>query len=152
MSHTIKPNQASDLLNQQMEDKAVNQSAAIPVIEEHIHIDKQIVEKGAVRLSKKVYEEDVAVNVPLIHEEHDIDRVTINQVIDTAPVVRYEGETMIIPVLREEVVVQKRLVLVEELRITKKLVQTQSTQQVTVRKEEVIVDRTETGRVNPDSL
>ena len=152
MSHTIDPSQAPNSANQRLEDTSVSQSAALPIIEEQIQVGKQLVEKGVVRVSKKVHEEDVTVNVPLIHEEHDIDRVAINQIVDTPPSVRYEGETMIIPVLREEVIVQKRLVLVEELRITKKLVQTQSEQHVTLRKEEVIVDRTDTGSVNPAAL
>jgi uncharacterized protein (TIGR02271 family) len=123
------------------DDKSAQQSAAIPVIEEQINIEKRVVESGVVRLSKKVYEEQVTVEVPLIHEEHDVERVEINQYVDQAPAVRHEGATMIIPVLREEVVVQKRLVLVEELRITKKLVQTKQKEEVTLRKEEVIVER-----------
>ncbi len=158
MNQNTEPNQSPEFLNQYREqnqfreDTTINQSAAIPIIEEQIHIDKQLVEKGVVRLSKKVYQENVEVDVPLIHEEHDINRVPVNQYIDAPPAVRYEGETMIIPVLREEVVVQKRLVLVEELHITKKLVQTQSHQQVTLRKEEVVVDRDQTGNSRLNSL
>lgn len=157
MNQNTEPNQSPEFLRQYRDedlhraDTAVNQSAALPIIEESVRIDKQLVDKGVVRVSKKVYQENVDVDVPLIHEEHDINRVPVNQYIDTPPAVRYEGETMIIPVLREEVVVQKRLVLVEELHITKKLVQTHAREQVTLRKEEVVVDRDETGsaRHNP---
>jgi uncharacterized protein (TIGR02271 family) len=141
MSHNIEPNQDAQFNRHTFEDKGAQQSAAIPVIEEQIHIEKQVVESGVVRLSKKVHHEQVTVEVPLIHEEHDVERVEINQYVDTPPAVRHEGATMIIPVLREEVVVQKRLVLVEELRITKKLVQTKQQEEVTLRREEVIVER-----------
>jgi uncharacterized protein (TIGR02271 family) len=158
MNQNTEPNRAPESINQIREDSqyrqdtAVNQSAAIPVIEEHVHVDKQLVEKGVVRVSKRVYQENVDVDVPLIHEEHDVNRVPVNQYVDTPPAVRYEGETMIIPVLREEVIVQKRLVLVEELHITKKLVQTQSHQQVTLRKEEVVVDRDESMNARPGTI
>jgi stress response protein YsnF len=48
---------------------------------------------------------------------------------------------MIIPVVREVLVVEKRLLLVEELHVTKTQVQKQETQHITLRKEEVIVER-----------
>jgi uncharacterized protein (TIGR02271 family) len=141
MNQNIEPNQNREYNRQNFEDKTSQQSAAIPVIEEHVHIEKRVVESGVVRVSKKVHNEQVTVDVPLIHEEHDVERVAINQYVDTAPAVRHEEGTMIIPVLREEVVIQKRLVLVEEIRITKKLVQTTTQEEVTLRKEEVVVDR-----------
>lgn len=141
MTQITEPTGYSDDARQAFDDQTSRQSAVIPVIEEQIHIDKQVVESGLVRISKKIHEEEVTVDVPLIHEEHDVERVQINQIVDEAPAVRYDGATMIIPVLREEVVVQKRLVLVEELHITKKLVQTKHKEEVTLRREEVIVDR-----------
>ncbi len=134
-------NRESEYERHSFDDKASQQSAVLPVIEEQVHIEKRIVESGVVRVSKKVHEEKVMVDVPVIHEEHDVERVEINQYVDEAPTVRYDGATMIIPVLREEVIVQKRLVLVEELRIKKKLVQTKKQEEVTLRKEEVIVER-----------
>jgi uncharacterized protein (TIGR02271 family) len=148
MNQQIEPNQDPDYNRHRFEDRASQQSAAIPIIEEHLNIEKQVVESGVVRVSKKVHHEQVTVDVPLIHEEHDVERVEINQYVDTAPAVRHEGGTMIIPVLREEVVIQKRLVLVEELRITKKLVQTTKKEEVTLRKEEVVVERNSLR--NPD--
>ena len=114
----------------------------IPVVEEQVHIDKQVVESGSVRITKVVSEQEVPIDIPLMHEEHDIKRVPINQYVESAPPpVRYEGDTMIIPVVREVLTVQKRLLVVEELHVTKSQVQTQESQQVTLRKEEVRVER-----------
>jgi uncharacterized protein (TIGR02271 family) len=141
MNPTTNSNQDSEYGRHTFDDQTSQQSAVIPVIEEQIRIEKQVVESGVVRVSKKVHEEQVTVDVPLIHEEHDVERIEINQYVDEPPAVRHDGATMIIPVLREEVVIQKRLVLVEELRITKKLVQTKKQEEVTLRKEEVIVER-----------
>jgi stress response protein YsnF len=59
---------------------------------------------------------------------------------------------MIIPVLREVIVVEKRLLLVEELRVTKHQVLKQETQQVTLRKEEVNVERVANHQANEQQL
>lgn len=48
---------------------------------------------------------------------------------------------MIIPVVQEQLVMQKRLVLVEELRVRKQVVETHQPQSVTLRKEEIDVKR-----------
>lgn len=120
----------------------IQDSGVIPVMEEQLIVDKRVVEKGRVRISKKVRETDETVNIPLVQENVQVERVPINQFIAEAPPpVRYEGNVMIIPVLREVVIVEKRLVLVEELRVTKQQTQTQETQKIRLRKEEVNVKR-----------
>ena len=137
MNGSENPN-AQEPDNHQVE----NQPLTVPVIEEQLLVDKQVVEKGRVRISKRVRETDETVNVPLVQENVSVERVPVNQyVAEAPPPVRYEGNVMIIPVLREVVVVEKRLVLVEELRVTKEQTQTQETQKIRLRKEEVEVKR-----------
>ena len=46
-----------------------------------------------------------------------VERVPVDQFVDEAPQVRTEGDVTIIPVLEERYVLEKRLVLVEELHI-----------------------------------
>lgn len=113
----------------------------IPVIQEEIVVDKYIVEKGKVRVSKRVSEYEEIVDEPLFHEEVKVERVPVNKFIDAAPQVRQEGDTLIIPVVQEQVIVQKRLVLVEELRVRKELVETHQPQTVTLLKEQVEINR-----------
>jgi len=57
------------------------------------------------------------------------------------PPVRHEGNTMIIPLLEEVLVVEKRLMLREELRVTRTQTEFHAPQQVTLRREEITVDR-----------
>ena len=115
----------------------------IPVIEEQVHIEKEVVETGTVHVSKKVHEEQVQVDLPLLYEVSDIRRVEVNRFVDTPPpAVRQEEQTTIIPVLREVLV--KRLLLVEEIHITKIEQQEPVQQEVTLRREEVQVERRET--------
>jgi uncharacterized protein (TIGR02271 family) len=122
-------------------------SRVIPVIEEQLQVTRGVVETGRLRVTKQVHEEHQEVTAPTVREEIEVQRVPVNQYVDVAPpAVRYEGETMIMPVLREVLVVEKRLLFVEEVHITKRQVQADTTQPVTLRKEEIIVER-----VNPNS-
>ncbi|GHA57886.1 YsnF/AvaK domain-containing protein [Pontibacter akesuensis] len=130
--------------------EANTESETIPVVEETVRVGKEIVETGKVRISKRVHESEVDVELPTVHEEIDVQRVPVNMPVeDTPPPVRYEGDVMIIPVLREEVVVQKRLVVVEELHVTRKRTQTNETERIVLRKEEVNVDRVDNTNHNP---
>jgi uncharacterized protein (TIGR02271 family) len=132
---------------QSFNDQRSGEPSVIPVIEEQLRIGKKVVESGRVRISKRVSEEKVTVNVPVVHEEVDIERVEVNQFVDAAPEIRYEGETMIIPVLKE--VVEVRLMLVEELRVTRKKVESVDSQQVVLRREEVTVERDNRDAIPP---
>ena len=117
-------------------------SQTIPVVEEQLRVDKKVVESGKVHLSKKVVENETSVTLPLTEETYDIERVPVNKVVDEPPqAMRYEGNTTIIPVVREVLVVQKRYEIVEEIRLTKNVTQEQHTEQVTLRKEQVDIDR-----------
>ena len=122
-------------------------SKTIPVIEEQLRVEKKMVETGKVHVSKKVIEEETSVSLPITEETYDVQRVPVNQVVETPPPpVRYEGDTMIIPVLREVMVVKKQYEIVEEIRLTKQTQHHQETQQVTLKKEKVTVDRTGSNR------
>jgi len=133
--------------------ETARQSEVIPVIEERLQVGKKVVEAGSVRIHKTVHEEEVKVEAPVVVEKLDIERVPINQYVESAPpAVRYEGDVMIVPILEEVVVVEKRLVLVEELRITKRQEHTQVSQPVILRKEEVTIDRRDGDPVNPNPV
>lgn len=120
-------------------DTLPDKTLTIPIIEEQLIIDKEVKETGKLHIAKHITEETGTVTVPLMHEEHSIEHVPVNAFVDELPVVRQEGETMIIPVLKEVMV--KRMLLVEEIRITKHTVQTNEPQQVTLRKENVTIER-----------
>jgi uncharacterized protein (TIGR02271 family) len=110
----------------------------IPVIQEFVHAGKQKVETGRVVATKSVRDEVADISVTLDRDEVSIERIPIGKFIESAaPESRYEGETLIIPVVKEELVIQKRLVLVEEIRISKRKAKTEFSDQVTLRKEEV---------------
>ena len=116
----------------------------IPVIQEHATIHKEVIETGKVRIRKTVKEDKAVVNLPVVNESYDITRIPVNSVHDNPPpAFRYEGDTMVIPVVKEVTVMIKRYEVVEELRITKKLTETPLMQEISLRSEEVHVERTD---------
>lgn len=123
------------------EIEAHDRTVVIPVFEEEAFLDKKIVETGKVRLSKRVSEHEELIDEPLRREEVSVERVAVNQYVDEPPQVRHEGDVLIIPVVEEKLVVEKRLVLIEELRVRKQIVETHQPQSVTLRKETVDVSR-----------
>ena len=150
--HAVSPGSGADLPPRKNDH--VREQQVIPVWEEQVQVEKQVVETGRVRISKKVQQEEVTVDVPLTSVEHRVERVPVNQFVEAPPAIRYEGDTMIIPVLEEVVVLEKRLKLVEELHVTTLHTQTSATQQVTVQKEVVTVQHSndnQTGQVNPEA-
>jgi uncharacterized protein (TIGR02271 family) len=125
-----------------MEQQTHEPNTIIPVIEEQLHISKVWQETGRVQVSKTVTEEAVDYNVPVNQEEVIMERKPINQYVDTAPAAsRYEGDTLIIPVLKEVLVVEKKLMLVEELHIRKRNTEQIITGSETLRKESVEINR-----------
>jgi uncharacterized protein (TIGR02271 family) len=120
-------------------------SNKVPVLEEHIRIGRQFVETGHVTIAKKVLLEDVTLDVPVSHEEVVVERKEINQYVsEVPPASRQEGDTIIISVFKEVVVVEKKILLVEEVHITKRLIESSLPIIDTIRKEEVTVTRTPT--------
>lgn len=113
----------------------------IPILAEQLQIARQKVLTGGVRVHKTVAERTETVNQPVFQEQVNVERVAVNQFVESAPPVRYEGETMIVPLLEEVVVVEKRLVLREEIRITKTSATVNQSQDVVLRREEATLER-----------
>lgn len=128
-----------------------SQPMVIPVIAEFLRIDKQMVENGRVVLHKTVHVESQTVDVPLLEEHLHVQRVAVNRYVDEAPPVRHEGDTLIVSIVREELVVTKRLFLVEELHVQKQVQTTHTPQIVELRREEVTYERTTTPPAAPSS-
>jgi len=117
------------------------EEAVVPIVQEELHIEKQKVETGRVRLTKTVQEREVMVTEPFMQEDIQIERVPVNRWLSEPASVRYEGDMMIIPVMEEVPVVEKRLRLKEELRVTKRQITSQRSEPVRLRTEDVRVER-----------
>ena len=115
----------------------------IPVIEEQIEVGKHRRETGRVRVARTRHEQVVHVDEPLEQEEIEVQRVPVDRVVAEPPPVRQQGDTTIIPVLEERIVVEKRLILREELHVTRHRRQSRYVADIPVRADEVRVERDE---------
>lgn len=126
-----------------------NGEIVVPLIAEEITIGKRVVDTGGMRVSKTVREDVQTINEPIIREQIEVERVEVNKYVETAPAIRYEGEVMIVPVLEEVVVTEKRLLLREEIRFVKRREEIANVQEVTLRREEISIE--EFAPENPDA-
>lgn len=115
----------------------------IPVTQEFITVSKEVVETGKVHIRKTVTEEEATVNLPLIQEGYQIERRPgSKELLTKYPPIRHEGENMIIPVVREVLIVEKRYEVLEEVHVIKTKTEVPHLQQVTLLKESVDIKRT----------
>ncbi len=110
-------------------------------IEEELRAGTREHQAGEVRVTKQVRTEREQVRVPKKHEEVIVDRVPVDEERTGAEI----GEDELsVPVVEEEVVVEKRPVVKEEIRIRKDVVEEEEIVEEDVRREEIdIEDQTE---------
>jgi uncharacterized protein (TIGR02271 family) len=113
----------------------------VPVLVEELDVQKRLVETGKVRITKVVHERETLVDEPLFHDKVAITRVPMQRVVDGPVPVREENGTTIISIVEEVLVVEKRLMLREEIHIRKQRIETHQPQRITLRSEEVQVER-----------
>lgn len=123
--------------------------ASIPVIEEKVRVERRKVETGRVAIIKKIQSREEVVDEPTISDEYRIERVPINKTVDGPVPVRRRGETTILPVMEEIVVIKKQLVLREEVHITKVRTEHHDPRRITLRRETVEVRQSRRGRPRP---
>ena len=113
----------------------------VPVLVEELEVQKRPVEIGKVRITKVVHERETTVDEPLWHDDVAITRVPIQRVVEGPVPVREENGTTIISVVEEVLVVEKRWMLREEIHIRQQRIETHQPQRITLRSEEVQVER-----------
>ena len=117
----------------------------VEVAEERAHVD--IVERvtGRVGVRTRTETVDETVEVSLESVGADVERVAVDRYLEEGepvPRARQEGDTWILPVLEEVVVVEKRLLLKEELRITQTGDRQDVSVPVTLRRQVAEIERT----------
>jgi uncharacterized protein (TIGR02271 family) len=113
----------------------------IPLVEETATAGKQEVVTGRVRVRTVTDTLEETAHADLRREDVEVTRVPIDKVVDTAPQIRTDGDVTIVPVLEEVLVVEKRLVLKEELHIRRRVGAESVKVPVTLRKQRAIVER-----------
>lgn len=112
----------------------------ISLVEEETHLDKREVSTGKVRIRTVVDQEKEIIGTCLHEDKVEVTRVPVGKVVDEVPTTRTEGDVTIIPILEEMLVVEKRLVLKEEIHVRRTTEVEKVQVPVVVRKQRAIVD------------
>lgn len=113
----------------------------VPLLQEELRIDKRSTVTGKVRVRSVVDSIKDIARATLADEHVDVARVPIDREVETAPSIRTEGDVTIVPVMEEILVVEKRLVLKEELHIRRSITHDDVEVPVTLRKQRAVIER-----------
>jgi stress response protein YsnF len=119
---------------------------AVPVTEERLEVGREVVDTGrTLRVRKQVEEVPAEVREPVATEVVEVERVPVGRVVSEPPQVRHEGDVMVVPVVEERLVTRKELVLVEEIRLSRRREVVEGRAEVVLRRERVLVERFDPG-------
>ena len=113
----------------------------LPLSAEEVAVTKRVVETGRVQVARITHEREQLIDELLAQQTADIERVRIGQPVDTMPAVREEGDTVVIPIVEEVLVVERRLFLKEEVRVRRVHSTQRHQESVTLRHQEAVVTR-----------
>lgn len=128
---------------------ASSDSLTIHLAWEELQVSTREVDTGrGVRLSTTVTERIEEVDQLLRHQDVQVERVVIDRIValDETPVMRQEGATLIVPIVEEVLVVEKRLRIKAEVRVTRVEREERHVERVPLKAEQLVVERFDEGR------
>ena len=125
------------------DERAADQTdeTVLPLLAEEVAVSKQVVETGRVQVARVTHEREQLIDELLTHETVEIDRTSIGRHVDTMPAIRNEGDTVVIPIVEEVLVIERRLLLKEEVRVRRVRSTERHQESVTLRHHEAVVTR-----------
>lgn len=131
---------------------SVDREATIPLVTERPVVSVRQAATGRVRITTRTEAFTDLVRAELKGMRAEMVRVPIDRALapgEPLPAPRTEGQVMIIPILEEVVVVEKRLVLKEELHISQEVTTETFETSVELRRQRAVVERLPAERANP---
>jgi len=110
---------------------------------EEVSVSRHEVAGDTVRIGTVTREHDHHIDESLTHTRVDIERVPVGRVIESVPPIREEGDTTVLPVVEELVVIERRLILKEEVRVRRVQVTERYQGIVAARQQDVAITRIE---------
>jgi len=121
--------------------KGAPDGATLQLASEELSVSKETIETGRVRVATRTREREALIDEDLARETVEIETVPIGLRIDAMPMARQEGDTTIIPIVEEILVVERRLFLKEEVRIRRVRTTERHKETVMLRYQEAVVTR-----------
>ncbi|MBC7801385.1 MAG: YsnF/AvaK domain-containing protein [Gemmatimonadaceae bacterium] len=124
----------------------------IPVLQETLQVGAQAVESGRVTVQTTVTEYDETIQMLLRREDLTVERVPIGRVVTETPPIRHVGDLLIVPVMEEVLVVEKRLMLKEEVHIRTTSSERMAQETVRLRTEHAEINQTGPAPSTPTAI
>ena len=143
MSRQSKETSAMSIDDEKREPKG-EEVTVLPILEETLHVSKRDVVTGRVRVRTVTDLSEERVRQELSGQHVEVERVPVDVLIErdaAPPEPRTEGDVTIVPILEEVLVVEKRLLLKEELRITRHRTTNVTEVAVPLRKQRAEIER-----------
>lgn len=118
---------------------------ALRLVAERARVSKRTVVTGRVDVRTVTETVQERVGATVDSQTVEVTRVPVDREVAEAPAVRTEGDTTIIPVLEEVLVVERRLVLKEEIRIRRITRSEDVETTVPLRRQRAVVERQDAG-------
>ncbi|MEJ1162003.1 DUF2382 domain-containing protein [Prosthecomicrobium sp. N25] len=122
-------------------DERRQATVKIPVAEEEMRVDKVVRTIGKVRVSTETDVTEEIARADLARETVEISETEVGEVVTSVPQVRTEGDTTIIPIFEERLVVERQLVLLREIRITRHTSRERVEVPVRLRRQKAVIER-----------
>jgi stress response protein YsnF len=113
----------------------------IPLVAEEVSVAKRQIVTGRVQVSTVTREREELVDELLAREQVEVKRVPVGRTLDEPPAMRTEGDTLIIPVVEEVLVVERRLLLKEEVHVRRVRATDRHQERVSLRRQEAVITR-----------
>jgi uncharacterized protein (TIGR02271 family) len=123
----------------------VVQEETLPLAEENLVLQRRTVETGTVRVRTVLQSREEVARAEIYRQAVSVEHVPINREIDEVPTPWEDGDILVIPVVEEILVVEKRLILREEVRVRRRREVDHIEQPVTLRTMEALVERHAVG-------
>jgi len=134
-----------------MDTRPDHHEASIPVVEEVASLSKRTVVTGTTTVDKHVHVHEQVISDTLRREGASVERIAKGTPVDRdhPPQTRIEDGVTIIPVFEEVLVVEKRLVLKEELHIRPFVEDVPFQQTVSLRREDIVLTHRDAATDDP---
>lgn len=123
----------------------------LTLLAEELSVEKETVETGRLRVSKQTRTREAFIDEALLREHAEVETVPVGRQISEMPSVRYEGDTIIVPIVEEVLHTERRLVLKEEVRITRRRDTEQFHDRVSLRYQEAVITRVQSATEPADA-
>jgi len=118
-----------------------SQEVVVPLYEEQASVAKRRIVTGRVQVSRVTNEQEQFIEETLAREQVEIERTPIGKPVQVLPSIREEGDTIIIPIVEEVLVVERRLILREEVRVRRVRSNETHRERVRLRRQEAVITR-----------